>query len=72
MKAMQVSVSYFAVYKDGRRCAVTQEAVERNAEAWAKDGWTIETDVATEVLPVHGKLNLTPNAEMLKGVLIGL
>lgn len=54
------TVSYFAVYPGGRRCAVNQADVERNAEEWAKDGVSIETDVVQHLKPVYGKMNFIP------------
>lgn len=57
-----VTVSYFAVYPDGRRCSVTRESVERNADAWAEETprVTIETDVVQHLVPVYGKMNFIP------------
>ncbi len=48
------SVEYFAVYPSGRKCSVTREALEKNADWWEVEGVTIETHVKVENIPIYG------------------
>ena len=56
-----VTVRYFAVYPNGRRCSVTPEQVVAYRAIWESDDQVvIETDVIRQLAPVFGKVNDLP------------
>lgn len=54
------TVTYFAVYPDGRHCKVTRESVEKYGDAWATENPPVRivTHVDVTNVPVYGDIVL--------------